>query len=270
MTLTSLPRPARRRRVNPPGVGGRCHPERKRGIWASRATVASSRATNKSRVWLASLLHCTSVPQCATICITQIMEENAKNVPLPTGRWLALIVAAVVLAEGIWAILVSITRSLILPLLARIVGGDPQSGLYLGKGDVNIPDLFGSVLQICLAAIVFLIIRSWPLKSSRGQTPRVVKTTKPVPSLSVAPEPKPPKPSTAQAAAASAVPAAQPQEPAAPPEKAQPAVLPKSAASPEPAKASLQPQPASKPAKPKKPQEVYYNIVGEPMSPEDE
>lgn len=192
------------------------------------------------------------------------MEENAKSVPVPAGRWLALIVAAVVLAEGIWAILVSVTRSLILPLLARIVGGDPQSALYLGKGDVNVPDLFGSVLQICLAAIVFLIIKSWTPKSSRGL--RVVKTGKPAPSLSAAPQPVPP---TAQAAAASAVPA-QPQVPKAPPEAAQRAVQPRSAASPEPAKPSVQPQPASKPAKPKKPQEVYYNIVGEPMSPEDE
>jgi hypothetical protein len=212
------------------------------------------------------------IPQCATIGITQIMEENAKSVPVPAGRWLALIVAAVVLAEGIWAMLVSLTRSLILPLIARITGADPQSALYLGKGDVNVPDLFGSVLQICLAAIVFLIIKSWAPRGPRAKAPRLVKTSKPVPSLSVAPEPLPQTPMTptAQAAAASAVPVAQPQVPAVRPEKSYVPVPPKSAVSPEPAKPSVQPQPASKSAKPKKPQEVYYNIVGEPMSPEDE
>jgi hypothetical protein len=216
------------------------------------------------------------------------MDENAKSAPLSSGRWLALIVAAVVLAEGIWAMLVSVTRSLILPLLARITGGDSQSALYLGKGNVNVPDLFASVLQICLAAMVFLIIKSWRPRGTRVKAPRQVKISKPVPSLSIAPQPAPlkPVPQTAHAAVASAVPAggrrastpgpaaempAQPQAPAAaPPEAAQPAVQPKSVASPEPAKPSLQPQPAAKPAKPKKPQEVYYNIVGEPMSPEDE
>jgi hypothetical protein len=200
------------------------------------------------------------------------MEENAKTIPVPTGRWLALIVAAVVLAEGIWAMLVSVTRSLILPLVARLTGGDPQSALYLGKGEVNVPDLFGSVLQICLAAIVFLIIKSWPSKGSGVKTPRLVKTSKPMPSLSVAPQPvaKPATP-TAQAAVASAGSAAQPQAQAASSsEVAQRTAQPKSAALPEPAQPSPQPKPAAKPAKPKKPQEVYYNIVGEPISPEDE
>lgn len=208
------------------------------------------------------------------------MDENAKSAPVSSGRWLALIVAAVILAEGIWAMLVSVTRSLILPLIARITGGDAQSALYLGKGEVNIPDLFGSVLQICLAALVFLIIKSWRPRGSRGKAPRPVKASKPGSSLSVAPQPIAPQSvapqsftpqpiapplmapqpvtPTAQAAAASAVPAAQPPAPAAVP----PAEVLRP--SPEP------PQRPPKPAKPEKPKEVYYNIVGEPMSPEDE
>jgi len=196
------------------------------------------------------------------------MDENAKSAPVPAGRWLALIVAAVILAEGIWTILVSVTHSLLLPLVARITGGDSQSALYLGKGDVNVPDLFGSVLQLCLAGILFLIIKFWASRGARVKAPRLVKTSKPVSQISIAP---PPVPSTAQAAAASAIPASQPQpQPAAPPEAVQRAVQPKSAPAPEPAPPSVQPQPAPKPAKPKKPQEVYYNIVGEPITPEDE
>ena len=43
---------------------------------------------------------------------------------------------------------------LILPLLAKIMGGDMQSPLYLGKGEVNVPALFTSVLELCFAGIV--------------------------------------------------------------------------------------------------------------------
>jgi hypothetical protein len=181
------------------------------------------------------------------------MDENAKSVSVPLGRSLTLIVAAVILAEGIWAMLVSVTRSLLLPLVARITGGDSQSALYLGKGDVNVPDLFGSILQLCLAGILFLIIKSWTPNGSRVKTVRVVKPSKPATPLSVAPQPVIP---TAQAAAASAVPASQPQAP--------------SAAPPETAQLSVPPQAPTKAAKPQKPREVYYNIVGDPISPEED
>jgi len=196
------------------------------------------------------------------------MDENSKGITVPPARWLALIVAAVILAEGIWAMLVSVTRSLLLPLIARITGGDPQSALYLGKGDVNVPNLFGSVLQLCLAGILFLIIKSWSLTGSRVKTPRPLKTSKPLSQISIAPQPGAP---TAQAAAASANPVSQPVgQPAARLEPAQASTQPKPAASPEPAQPTVRPQPAAKPTKPKKPQEVYYNIVGEPISPEED
>jgi len=181
------------------------------------------------------------------------MDENAKSGPVPPGRWLALIVAAVILAEGIWAMLVSITRSLLLPLIARITGGDSQSALYLGKGDVNVPDLFGSILQLCLAGILFLIIKSWTPKGSGVKTPRLVKASKPVSPISIAAQPVVP---TAQAAAASAVPVSQPKAPTPAPSEA--------------AQASAPPQRSPKPAQPQKPKEVYYNLVGEPISPEED
>jgi len=40
--------------------------------------------------------------------------------------------------------LVSITNNLALPALARLMGGDAQSPLYLGKGDFNAQALFTS------------------------------------------------------------------------------------------------------------------------------
>ncbi len=168
------------------------------------------------------------------------MDENAKPSPPPLGRWIALIVAAVVLAEGIWGILVSLTRSLVLPLLARVMGtADPQSPLYLGKGDLNISDLFAAILELCFAGILFLLLRAWASKSAvrvvsqpqkptpQRVTPAAIPTVAPVP---VTPAPVP-------------VPTSKPQPVASPPKPT---------------------------AKPQKPKEVIYNSVGEPISPADE
>jgi len=167
------------------------------------------------------------------------MDEIAKPSPPPLGRWIGLLVAAVVLAEGIWGILVSLTRSVLLPLLARVMGTtDPQSPLYLGKGDLNVSDLFAAVLQLCFAGILFLILRAWASKSAV----RVAKPQKPVPQR-VTPVVTP----TVTA-------------------------VPVQAVNPQPvASAPPPPRPAPpQPAKPQKPREVIYNSVGEPINPADE
>ena len=52
--------------------------------------------------------------------------------------------AAVILAEGIWGFVTSLTSNLLVPLLARVMKIDPQSPLYLGKGELNVPALFNS------------------------------------------------------------------------------------------------------------------------------
>lgn len=194
------------------------------------------------------------------------MDESAKpSSGLSSGKLIGLILAAVVLAEGIWGILVSLTRSLLLPLLARVLGGDPQSPLYLGKGDLSIPDLFGAVVQLCLAGIVFLLIRSWAAKPDRTRMARVQKAApRPVPSA-VADN----KSVVAVAQAASAANVA-PVVPATPAQSAAPIMRSeKPPASTRPA--SAKPAETPKPQKPEKPREVYYNLVGEPINPtEDE
>jgi len=73
-------------------------------------------------------------------------------------RWIAKVILAVILAEAAWALIVSLTNNLILPLLARIMDADVQSPLYLGKGDINVPALFSSVLQFCIAGIVAVLL----------------------------------------------------------------------------------------------------------------
>jgi len=192
------------------------------------------------------------------------MDENANTPAAPSlSKWVGLAVAAVILAEGIWGILVSLTRSLLLPLLARVMGGDPQSPLYLGKGDLNIPDLFGSIVELCLAGIVFLLIKSWAAKADRVKTLRPVRMSRQpaAPVVSIDPQPVA---ATAQAAAASAVPTAlQPSQVAE-------ATPPPQAAPPVPTQATAKPAKPEKPSKPEKSKEVYYNIVGEPINPTED
>ena len=65
------------------------------------------------------------------------MSENqtsATEATVNSGKWIGQLVAAVILAEGIWGFLASLTNNLVVPLLAREMGSDPQSPLYLGKG----------------------------------------------------------------------------------------------------------------------------------------
>jgi len=203
---------------------------------------------------------------CATICIRQIMPENANSsVPSPNlalGKWLGLVVAAVVLAEGIWSTLVSLTKSLLLPLMARAIGGDAQSPL--GKGDFNIPDLFVSVVELCLAGIVFLSIKIWVTRGAPA-APRVRRVAAPARVATEAPaEIVPP------VAAAEPEPSPAPVLPAplmpAPPPAISPAPIPPPKPSPPP----IPPQAPAKAKKPEKPKEVYYNIVGEPITPDED
>lgn len=191
------------------------------------------------------------------------------------GKWIGLAIAAVILAEGVWGILVSLTQSLLLPLLARVLGGDSHSPLYLGPGDINVPDLFASVLQLCLAGIVFLVIKSWSAKEGDVKSDvRRVRARK-ISEHPVAPA----VPNRADSVPA-AVAAAQAVTAPGPPPLASVTAQVVSPATPIQAKASFPGKPAERPVKPaksekpaklEKPREVYYNIVGEPINPtEDE
>jgi hypothetical protein len=197
------------------------------------------------------------------------MEENQTAAPPSTlnpARWAAQLLAAVILAEGIWGLLASLTSNLLVPLLARVMDGDPQSPSYLGKGELNVPALFNSFLAFCLAAIVFVLLHGWsqrkpaPLRVRMMRVPKKVSqpTAGPL-SIMAPPEPVPVAPQTVvippPAPQISQAPVSVPPVPAPPESKPmQPAVV----------------APA-KPAKPQPPKEVHYNIVGEPINPtEDE
>jgi hypothetical protein len=210
-----------------------------------------------------------------------------------TGKWIGRVVIAVILAEGIWGFIVSVTNNLVLPVLARTMGGDVQSPLYLGKGDFNVPALFTAVLELCFAGITAVILNSWLQRKPRMTRTRAVRVS-PIPMQSItptqptAPPPSPPAvvpvqasvsvpsspamsatapvPATATPAAASAQTTASPLAPSPSPGQFW-------SSPPEPApqaKVAAPPPPKAKPTKPKPPKEVYYNIVGEPINPTED
>jgi hypothetical protein len=196
-------------------------------------------------------------------------ESSAADV----GKWIGRVVIAVILAEGIWGFIVSITNYLVLPLLARTMGGDVQSPLYLGKGDFNVPALFGSILELCFAGIAAVILNSRIQRKPRLARAKSVRVS-PIPARPAAPMPSPPAVAPVQAAlsvppVAAPVPAAVP--PPAPPEPPPGQFWSSPEASPPPQVAAPPPPKApTKPQKPKPPKEVYYNIVGEPINPTED
>jgi len=240
------------------------------------------------RTWL---FYC--LPLAFPICHNRhhiAMDENKAPTPEPSlnpGKLTGLVVAAVILGAGIWGLLASITNNLLVPLLARVMEVDPQSPLYLGKGELNIPALLNSVLALCLAGIVFALLLQWSRRKAAPARIKMVRATKPVsqsagplsiaPILNAAPAPVAAPTPTAvappQPVAARAVPVQPPAPqsvppPAAPAPQISPAPVPVPPIQPKPA-----PAPAAAPAKPPKPQPakpVYYNIVGEPILPTED
>jgi len=217
------------------------------------------------------------------------MDETKTSTSEPAlnpGKLTGLVVAAVILGAGIWGLLASITSNLLVPLLARVMEADPQSPLYLGKGEFNIPALLSSVLALCLAGIVFALLYQWSRRKPAPARVKMVRATKPV-STSAGPlsitstlsaasapvvAPTPIAVAPAKPAVAQPVPVQPPAPQSAPtPAALAPQVSPVSV--PRPAeskpKSSAPPAPA-KPAKPQPAKPVYYNIVGEPILPTED
>jgi hypothetical protein len=193
---------------------------------------------------------CVTIPE-GSKAVDEILNRSGReSSPSDSRIWISRIVIAIVFGEAIWGFLVSITINLALPAMARVMGGDAQSPLYLGKGDLNVQALFASFLELCFAGIMAVLLNSWSLKPGRAR-----------PTLRLTP-------GEARAAPIVTPPAASPATPAADTtiQEAQEPV--RSVTS------TTQPAPPSPntvvPAKLKPPKAVYYNSVGEPVDPDDE
>ncbi len=178
-----------------------------------------------------------------------------------SGRWIGRVLIAVILGEGIWKLVVSVTNNLILPFMARIMGTDARSPLSLGNGQFNVPGLFTSVLELCFAGIAAVILNSWIQRKPKMTRSKPVRVS-PIPVQPAAPRPSP-----------------QTAEPVQPPAPGPPVVevIPPAAAatpaaaSPSPSQFWSPPESApAKPTKPRPPKEIVYNSVGEPLPFDDD
>lgn len=183
------------------------------------------------------------------------MDDNRKATatkPIATdlGKWMWRIVVAVILGEAIWGFLVSITNDLILPLIARTIGGG-QSVTFPQKASFNVPGMFASVIELCLAGIVAILLNSWFTKLANPRAkPASVGISAPVPVQAADRNAASTKIALAAAAAA-------------------PANAPATKVNSVPPPASPPPKPP-KPEKTKPPKKVYYNIVGEPVDTDED
>lgn len=187
--------------------------------------------------------------------MAEVLQASATESPAAESRrWIGRFVIAVILGEAIWSFVVSITSNLVLPAMARVLGSDGQSPLSLGKTDFSVPALFASVLELCLAGIVAVLLNAWTQKPERVRTRvvsrapvAVVRSESPAPSL---------------------VPSIVAPGPVSTPTQSPEATIPSNAAAVSEIATSPAQPPSQQPvpsAKPKKAKKVYYNIVGEPI-----
>lgn len=216
-----------------------------------------------------------------------------------TRRWIVRLIMAVVLGEAIWGLIVSLMNNVVVPWLGDVIGQSSGLPTSFTLRPYNYPDLFVSILEFGIAALVAAVLNYF----FQGRTTKAISTVKssaPAAALETArvfPQPtttaaltQTPSPYIPAAPVIKAEPVAV-QAPAPvsatppPAPAAEPAVLAPPAppvteptvarplptapvAKPAATKPSLTPK--TEPPKPKKPKEVYYNIVGEPMPSDDD
>ena len=238
------------------------------------------------------------------------MDESSKTLSTPWNvwapkKWMALIVGGLVLGEAVWVAVVALTRDVVLPLMAMALGDDTASPLSLGKQDFNIPDLFTAVLELCLAGLFVIALYAWiqrKPKAARIKSLSLTQTGQQIPQTTMAvfqtaaatPTANASRPAATRVSSSSAPVSPSPVFPsndravAAGPlaESDKPEVAPLAAAvAPPPAAAPTTPPPPlaatkqqtpaappvkSKPAKAREPKPVYYNLVGERITPPDD
>ena len=172
----------------------------------------------------------------------------SKPIATDSGKWMWRIVIAIILGEAIWGFLLSITNDLILPLIARTIGSGES---VTPKASLNVPAMFASVVELCLAGAVAILLNSWftrPAKSRAQPASAGISTSVPAPAAD-------------RNAASTTIALA--------PAVAAPANAPAMKVKSAPPPASPAPKPP-KPEKAKPSQKVYYNIVGEPVEPDEE
>ncbi len=213
-----------------------------------------------------------------------------------TRRWIGRLIIAVLLGEAIWGLIVSFMNHVFVPWLGDVMGQSSGLPTSFTQRPYNYPELFVSVFEFCIAALVAAVINYF-LQRPAARRVKTVKSTSPPGPVRVISQTAPSAPTETAPPQFGITPVASPvsnpaqdvrmypvipailvpaasAEAAAPivavPEPKPEVVAPVVPAIPKPvASKPAPPAPKAEPAKPKKPKNVYYNIVGEPM-PSDE
>lgn len=86
-------------------------------------------------------------------------------------KWIGRIIMAVILGEAIWNLIVSVMNNLVVPWLGDLFGQSSGLPTSFTQRPYNYPDLFVSILEFCIAALVAAIINYF------FQRPRAVRVT---------------------------------------------------------------------------------------------
>jgi large-conductance mechanosensitive channel len=204
---------------------------------------------------------------------------------------------AVILGQAIWSLMVSLMDNVVVPWLGAVMG--PSSGLPASfiQRPYDYPDLFVSIVELCLAGLVAVLINHFfqrPVRmkvvaQKRPVAPATVSPVEippPTPAMAPTPAPRPSTPPVVPPAPVVVQPppvrpapvqVVEPQpsprpivQPAPPPTPVLKPVQPAPVAAPVPAAVKPPPVPPPVSSKPKPPKKIYYNSVGEPIEFDDE
>ena len=111
-------------------------------------------------------------------------------------KWIGRIIMAVILGEAIWNLIVSVMNNLAVPWLGDLFGQSSGLPTSFTQRPYNYPDLFVSILEFCIAALVAAIINYF-FQRPRAVRVRTVKSavpTAPVEPVRVIPRSEAPAP----------------------------------------------------------------------------
>ena len=97
-------------------------------------------------------------------------------------KWIGRIIMAVILGEAIWNLIVSVMNNLVVPWLGDLFGQSSGLPTSFTQRPYNYPDLFVSILEFCIAALVAAIINYFfqRPRTVRVKTVKTMKTAAPI------------------------------------------------------------------------------------------
>ncbi len=113
-------------------------------------------------------------------------------------KWIGRIIMAVILGEAIWNLIVSVMNNVVVPWLGDLFGQSSGLPTSFTQRPYNYPDLFVSILEFCIAALVAAIInyffqrpRPVRVKTAKSEAPVAPVESQRVVPRSEAPAPDP-------------------------------------------------------------------------------